>query len=422
MLLFKKKTLEEEKKDQQRRPTELKTYPQAWIALAILLLLRIATSVFQFTYSVIPNVAAQAFQVSLTAITWLANLQGLVYVFMSFFTGWIYEKLGVKRSLILSGFFCIIGSGIRMAAIYLDPPSFALTMVGQIIGSIAAPLALNIMSLFASTWFTENLRATAGMFVASNYGAILVMFMVPNVTKTIHEIPLTLSIVGGIALGAFILLLFMPAQPPQPPSHVSHQPRPSFRQGLSLLAKNASFWIIFLIQGINVGISIAFGTIFTQIIAPYGYTDAQAGQINAIGFFAGTIGCAVSGFVLDATKQHRFLLKAAPPLVFFSNLGFYLLIPVAMETGCETAYPVSEATASSFLWQGAQIFGFIFMAVMDGLRDPTGDPENNMQRALLLLTILTGLMSILAFLFNGAMARSEAIARVDELDPVEETA
>jgi fucose permease len=97
--------------------------------------------------------------------------------------------------------------------------------------------------------------------------------------------------VGGIALAAFILLLFMPAQPPKPPSLVSQQARPSFRQGLSLLAKNYSFWVVFLIQGINVGISIAFGTIFTQIIAPYGYTDAQAGQINAIGFFAGTIGC-----------------------------------------------------------------------------------------------------------------------------------
>lgn len=175
MLFFKKKSLEEEKKNQQQdqripqKSNELKTYPQAWLALAILLLLRIATSVFQFTYSVIPNVAAEAFQVSLTAITWLSNLQGLVYVFMSFFTGWIYEKLGVKRSvrrgisdkkkkkrlplhllrnqLILSGFFCIVGSGIRILAIELTPPSFALTMTGQVIGSIAAPLALNIMSL-----------------------------------------------------------------------------------------------------------------------------------------------------------------------------------------------------------------------------------------------------------------------------------
>lgn len=51
------------------------------------------------------------------------------------------------------------------------------------------------------------------------------------------------------------------------------------------------------------------------------------------------------------------------------------------------------------------------MAVMDGLRDPTGDPANNMKRALLLLTILTGLMVVLAFMFNGAMARSDAIAQ-----------
>ncbi|KAI8086734.1 uncharacterized protein BX664DRAFT_235567, partial [Halteromyces radiatus] len=338
-----------------------KTYPQAWIALFILTLLRIATAVFQFTYSAVPNLTSQTFQVSLTAINWLANVQGLVYVIMSFFTGWIYEKLGVKRSV-----------------------SFKYKKK-------------RFRQLMLSIFFLKKKKVLIAGFFCT-LGAV---------------------ILGATAACALLALLFMPVKPPHPPSHVSRQPRPSFYQGLKLLSKNYPFWIIFLIQGINVGISIAFGTIFTQIISPYGYTDTQAGQINAIAFFTGTIGCAIAGCVLDATKQHKLFLKATPPLVFFSNLGFYLLsnekgfIHDGFIFDCiqpVSAYPVSEATSSSFLWQGGQIFGFIILAVMDALRDPKGEPINNMQRALLLLTILTALMGALAFLFKGRMCRSEAIA------------
>ncbi|KAG1061208.1 hypothetical protein G6F42_027739 [Rhizopus arrhizus] len=63
-------------------------------------------------------------------------------------------------------------------------------MVGQVVGGTAAPLALNIMTMFTSTWFTDNLRATAGMFVASNYGAILVMFVIPSITLDATYIPM----------------------------------------------------------------------------------------------------------------------------------------------------------------------------------------------------------------------------------------
>lgn len=77
---------------------ELRTYPQAWLALLFLVLLRTAISVFQFTFSVVPSLTGELFNVSLTAVNWLANIQGVMYVTMSFFTGWIFQRLGVKKS------------------------------------------------------------------------------------------------------------------------------------------------------------------------------------------------------------------------------------------------------------------------------------------------------------------------------------
>lgn len=83
-------------------PLVLKTYPRAWVALLLLVLLRTAVSVFQFTFSVVPSITSAYFNVSLSAVNWLANIQCVIYVLMSFFTGFIFEKLGVKRSVIFA--------------------------------------------------------------------------------------------------------------------------------------------------------------------------------------------------------------------------------------------------------------------------------------------------------------------------------
>lgn len=83
-----------------QQQTNYRTYPQAWLALFLLVLLRAAAAVFQFTFSVVPGITSEFYQVSLTAVNWLATVQGIVYVILSFFTGWIFEKLGVKRSVI----------------------------------------------------------------------------------------------------------------------------------------------------------------------------------------------------------------------------------------------------------------------------------------------------------------------------------
>lgn len=83
----------------------------------------------------------------------------------------------------------------------------------------------------------------------------------------------------------------MPDKPPTPPSRVQEVDRPPYLDGLKLLSKNKNFWILFFIQSFNVGLSIAFCTLFAQIVEPHGYSNADAGQLNALAFFAGTLGC-----------------------------------------------------------------------------------------------------------------------------------
>lgn len=77
---------------------EFRTYPIAWVALFFLVILRSAVSIFQNTFNPIPNVIASYLNVNLTAINWLYNIMSIVYIVISFGTGWAFETLGVKKS------------------------------------------------------------------------------------------------------------------------------------------------------------------------------------------------------------------------------------------------------------------------------------------------------------------------------------
>ncbi|KAI8146221.1 major facilitator superfamily domain-containing protein [Fennellomyces sp. T-0311] len=306
-----------------------RTYPMAWIALFFLVVLRSAVSIFQNTFNPIPNVIANYLNVNLTAINWLYNVMSIVYIIVSFGTGWLFEVLGPKKT----------------------------------------------VSVFAAVWFTEDKRATAGMF---------------------------LIMVAVICTVALIPQFFIPAKPPTPSSiqlgqQNSGQPISVWKSTLTLL-KNVHFWVLCGIHGLNVGLSIAWGGLTNQALSPYGYSDRDAGNIVAVGIFAGTLGCLTAGPLLDATKRHNLFLKMMAPFMCSTYIAFVFI----------ATFPVPESISTSILWQMAQVIGFVLVLIMDNFRDPNGDPPNNMFKALIFQAAIAGVCVILCAVYNGPMRRTEA--------------
>lgn len=60
------------------------------------------------------------------------------------------QHIDLSHQLILAGVLNVLGAALRSVAVKLNPPSYIITMVGQIVGSSAAPLALNIMTTVSS--------------------------------------------------------------------------------------------------------------------------------------------------------------------------------------------------------------------------------------------------------------------------------
>ncbi|GAA5805451.1 major facilitator superfamily domain-containing protein [Helicostylum pulchrum] len=431
--------------------SELKTYPIAWLLLFFVVVLRAAIAIFGNTFSPIPTVTAEFMGVSLSNINWLYNAMSICYIIASFFTSWLYQAIGVKWSLVLSG--CILSAGcwIRWVAVKINPPSFPILMVGQIVSSFSSPLSLNITTMFATLWFTENRRATAGMFVVSNYGAIIAMFLMPQIATGADKIELTVIVVACIASVATVPLIFFPAKPPTSTSYEVKtedntrdpvEPKMTLMRGTFILLKNPHFLTLCVVHGINIGLSIAWGGLMNQAITPYGYTDNQAGNIAAIGVVGGTLGCLISGPVIDKTKQHVVLLKIMTPLMFSTYVAFIFIIkansfaailytnalsqfflsfmvPVCVELGVEISYPVPESLSTSILWQLAQAIGFALVIIMDLFRDTNGVPKNNMYKALIFQAAAAGVCVLFSVVFNGPMSRTIALKEQEELRKTE---
>ncbi|KAI8364090.1 major facilitator superfamily domain-containing protein [Blakeslea trispora] len=415
---------------------ELKTYPIAWLLLFCIVAIRAAVAIFSNTFSPIPSVTAEFLGISLSSINWLYNIQAICYIVASCFTSYLYQKLGVKWSLLLSGIILASGCWIRWVAVKLSPPSFAIMMIGQSIASLSSPISLNIMTMFSILWFTDNLRATAGMFIVSNYGAIIAMFLMPAIATGKEKIELTIIVVACIATAATVPFVFFPTKPPTPASYPidkkKSEPELSLTQGALMLLRNYHFVILCIVNGLNIGLSIAWNGIMNQAIKPYGYTDSQIGTINAIGVVGGTLGCLMAGPILDRTKQHKMLLKVMAPLMFSTYVAFVFLVkeksfaailytnmlsqfflsfmvPVCVELGVEVSYPVADSLCTSIIWQFCQLVGFILGLVMDRFRDENGFPKNNMYKGLIFQAVVAGICLVFAVMFNGPMARTEAM-------------
>ncbi|KAG2221072.1 hypothetical protein INT45_009730 [Circinella minor] len=372
-------------------PQHQRTHPLAWIALFFLVVLRSSVSIFQNTFSPIPNLVANYLNVNLTG-------------------------------LIIAGVITAVGCWVRLVAVLIHPPSFPVMMIGQVIASIGNPLTLNIMTKFAAVWFPENRRATAGMFVASNYGGIIAMFLMPAVATGEDKIEMTIIMVAGICTAAVLPQFVLPAKPPGGSHDATIQrPNVSFLQCTITLMKNYHFWILCGIHGINIGLSIAWGALLNQALAPYGYTDGESGLIVAIAMAAGAIGALTAGPMLDITKRHKLFLKLMAPFMFkrdsfaaiiyvnaLNNFFLSFMVPVVVELGVEVSHPIPESISTSILWQAAQIVGFILVLVLDKFRDPTGSPPDNMFRGLVFQASMASVSVVLSLIYNGPMKRLEA--------------
>eukprot|EP00039_Didymoeca_costata_P005797 m.84733 g.84733 ORF g.84733 m.84733 type:complete len:468 (+) comp12978_c0_seq1:206-1609(+) len=368
-------------------------YRRRWLTLSIVLLLQMSNAMLWLAYSPIANIAAEHYNTSAQTINWLSLLFMVVYIPIGPVAMWCLDTKGLRYSLILASAINMVGAWIRFAGEQLHHPDAKLSaqFVGSFFAAAAQPLILGCPTLLAGTWFGEAERAMANtiMSISNPLGIAIASVISPIIVSKPSEMGTLMMVFAIPATVGFVVCVFLfKDKPPTPPSASAHEESHPFFEGLRLVFRSPAFVMLFLAFGIGLGIFNAVSTLLAQMIAPQGYTPNDAGTFGGILIGSGLVGAGIAGAVLDCTgafltverlsywsatatfvlftlanKPDRWALMAAA----CGGMGFFCfaVLPTSLELGVEITYPIGEATSAGFLFLGGNIFGILFILLME---------------------------------------------------------
>ncbi|ORY08274.1 MFS general substrate transporter [Basidiobolus meristosporus CBS 931.73] len=421
---------------------QFKVYKIRYLVVLAVFLLNIAASVIWVTFSSVSLQARNYYNISMTIINLLSSLYMIMFVIFSLLSSWVLDSKGLKPALLVGAGLQIIGAWIRYFGTFINEENngarLALAILGQVTAGAAQTFVLNAPTKMAAVWFPDNQRAMANTVasLANPLGAAVGMVLATSVCATPGQFPNALLAAAIFSTVAALPALIIPKRPATPPSVTASEPSDPFIPGLKVCFKHRYFWILALVFGVIVGIFNDIVTLLSEFINPYGYSDDDGSIFGVVLIVVGLVGGGICGVYLDRTKQFlrvlRVLMVLIPlsliALIFsvrendyvgicvnFGIIGFLAFagLPVCLELGVETTYPVAEGTSSGILWMVAQFFGFITMFIMDALRGgPESNPPYHMRNSLIFSAVLVSAVCFLGLFFKSENRRQKASEHV----------
>lgn len=172
---------------------------------------------------------------------------------------------------------------------------------------------------------------------------------------------------------------------------------------------------------VYVGLFNSISSLINQMLAPYGFSETDAGIAGALLIVVGLVTSAITSPIVDRTKSQLLLIKVCVPIIAAMYLAWtwapgtrsigaiyailailgaasFSLVPVALEYLIEITHPVSPEVSSTICWTGGQLTGGCFILISDALRDSgisdgtaddgTKRPPGNLYRALIFQTVM----------------------------------
>ncbi|KAI7901997.1 major facilitator superfamily domain-containing protein [Cokeromyces recurvatus] len=402
----------------------------AWIELIFVILLNMSVNLRWLTFSPVASLAAEYMNVSMSSITWLANCATLIFIAISTFTGWVFERYGMKACFLFAACTSILGSWIRYFGTFAPiHQRYAIIMFGQCIASIAEPFIMNIGTHFAAVWFATHHRVTANTLLSLPLGMIVATLSMPKLVQIPSELPRALLITACISTAFGIPFLILPSKPKIPPTLSAKVTRTSFRESLKSMLRNRNYLLLIIIFSINFAMFASIVAITSSIFIPQGFSTVQAGLASFIRIISGIGGALIAGRITDWTGQHALVLKIAAPMTaittvilyiqdlvntyafmmvscFLNGFFVFLIIPVSLELAAECTFPVSESVSASILWGVSQVSSFCTTFIMDALRaGPDASPPYNMKHALIYAIVLSCIGAIPSFFLSTDLKR-----------------
>lgn len=170
-----------------------------------------------------------------------------------------------------------------------------------------------------------------------------------------------------------------------------------------------------------VGLFNSISSLINQMLAPYSFSETEAGIAGALLIVVGLVASAITSPIIDRTKSFLLAIKVMVPIIAACYLAFtwapgsrsigavyailsimgaasFSLVPIVLEYLIEITHPVSPEVTSTICWTSGQLAGAIFILISDALRadgisDGSADdgsklPPGNLFRALIFQAVL----------------------------------
>ncbi|KAF1325274.1 Major facilitator superfamily, partial [Globisporangium splendens] len=353
-----------------------------WLMVAILSVLSGVNQAICYSYAPIASIAESRWQQHLHS-TELITVYFVSYIPCSFLGSWLMDKKGLRYGVLLGALLQALGAILRYAATFSDDVATEarVTLLGQIVASVAMPFMVNSPPVLSANWFPPSLRATSTSIAvnANAMGTALVYLTAPFIVhseKDLVDWNLYVAFVA-CASAAFASATFrsFPRSASSKDdiesvvSDVHLQDEYDWKQwGHAFL--HQGFWHTVLSFSIAECVLNAMSALLGKFLSTDGFTKSQIGCIGAAFIVSSLLGGQLISRYVDQKRNHKqamqfclvltaaslaafkLTLNSSDVLFTFASLlfvGAFLgpLQPIVLELGVECAFPTSEATVAA---------------------------------------------------------------------------
>lgn len=222
---------------------------------------------------------------------------------------------GLRASVFVTSLMLLAGKAIQVIPFSDMTVKTVFIYVGHLVTMLPSFIANGAPPLVSSTWFPPNERTTATAIgtLAANFGAGLAFFIGPSMIPKTFDNPgnsnlnLTDKDIGliearlryyfylqtGLAALLFgCVAVYFPSKPPLPPSKAALTRKVTeigYVEGLKLLIKNQSYWLLVFVLAASFGIYFGWTSVLDLAVQPFNISEKTSGWLGTGGSLAGII-------------------------------------------------------------------------------------------------------------------------------------
>lgn len=188
-----------------------------WPAIVGYSLVGAATQLVWLNFAGVTTVAADHYNVSESAIGWLAQVFPLLYVVLAIPCGLLLDRW-FRPALIAGAVLTALGALVRLIG-----DDFSWLLAGQILASIAQPLVLNAVTGITGRYLSEKDRPTGiAVGTASIFAGMVIAFLLSAIFTTASSLPTMLWVTAIFCVLSAVVLAVVVRRPgPFEPSNTT---------------------------------------------------------------------------------------------------------------------------------------------------------------------------------------------------------